>query len=59
MRRYFLLPWLPSPAKERAEEDPVGTYDHLLTDDYQSVDLTRLGYARIEAGQPYAELGVR
>jgi hypothetical protein len=33
--------------------------EYLLTGDYQTIDLTRLGYARIEAGQPYAELGIR
>ena len=33
--------------------------EHLLTGGYSTVDLDRLGYARVEAGQPYAELGVR
>jgi FAD-dependent oxidoreductase domain-containing protein 1 len=33
--------------------------EHLLTGDYQTVDLSRLCYARIEAEQPYAELGIR
>jgi choline dehydrogenase-like flavoprotein len=36
-----------------------GLTEHLLTGDYRTVDLTRLGYARIDTGQPYAELGVR
>ena len=36
-----------------------GLTEHLLTGDYQTVDLSRLGYARIEAEQPYAELGIR
>ena len=33
--------------------------EHFLTGSYQTIDLTRLGYARVEAGEPYAELGVR
>lgn len=33
--------------------------EHLLTGAYRSVDLTNLGYARVAAGEPYAELGVR
>ena len=32
---------------------------HLLTGDFLTADLTRLGYARIEAEQPYAGLGIR
>ena len=36
-----------------------GLTEHLLTGSYQTIDLTRLGYARVEAGEPYAELGVR
>ena len=36
-----------------------GLAEHLVTGGYQTVDLTRLGYARIEAGQPYAERGIR
>ena len=36
-----------------------GLTEHLLTGDYRTVDLTRLGYARIDGAQPYAELGVR
>jgi glycine/D-amino acid oxidase-like deaminating enzyme len=36
-----------------------GLTEHLLTGDYQTIDLTQLGYARIEAEQPYAELGIR
>ena len=36
-----------------------GLTEHLLTGDYRTVDLSRLGYARIELEQPYAELGVR
>lgn len=36
-----------------------GLTEHLLTGDYQTIDLTRLGYDRIAAGRPYAELGVR
>jgi FAD-dependent oxidoreductase domain-containing protein 1 len=33
--------------------------EHFLTGAYVTVDLTNLGYARVEAGEPYAELGVR
>jgi FAD-dependent oxidoreductase domain-containing protein 1 len=36
-----------------------GLTEHLLTGAYRTVDLSRLGYARIEAEQPYAELGIR
>jgi hypothetical protein len=36
-----------------------GLTEHLLTVTTKPVDLTRLGYARIEAEQPYAELGIR
>lgn len=36
-----------------------GLTEHLLSGRYVSVDLTNLGYARVEADQPYAELGVR
>ena len=36
-----------------------GLTEHLLTGDYQTVDLSLLGYARIEAEQAYAELGIR
>jgi FAD-dependent oxidoreductase domain-containing protein 1 len=33
--------------------------EHLLTGSYQTIDLARLGYARVENDQPYPELGVR
>jgi glycine/D-amino acid oxidase-like deaminating enzyme len=33
--------------------------EHILTGAYATVDLTRLGYARVEIDQPYPELGVR
>ena len=33
--------------------------EHLLTGSYQTIDLTRLGYARVERDEPYPELGVR
>lgn len=36
-----------------------GLSEHLLTGGYETIDLTRLGYARVQAKEPYAELGVR
>ena len=33
--------------------------EHILTGAYQTIDLTRLGYARVEDNEPYPELGVR
>jgi hypothetical protein len=36
-----------------------GLTERLLTGDYRTIDLSRLGYARIETEQLYAELDIR
>lgn len=35
-----------------------GIAELILHGEYRSIDLTRLGYARVERGEPYAEIGI-
>lgn len=35
-----------------------GIAELILHGEYRSIDLTRLGYGRVERGQPYAEIGI-